>query len=283
MGETTSALMAASLFFAVVALGAKTDPVIRDRLNRLAPAERGGRLSIEVLERWGGSRLAKRIPKRDMLRTRIELAGSPASLEAVVGLKLALAFSLFGLTFVLATADRALLPLTPLTAIAGFQSPDIVVARLAKRRRAAIDAGIPELIELLVATTEAGLTLPVAFRRTAEVMQGALGEELRAGVAQLDLGVPWRRVLDGLVERTSLAWIKRLVATMGRTQRLGAPVGSSLRSLGDDLRRERRGRAEELARRAPVKMLFPLVFLILPAFLLLTVGPVLLATIKSLQ
>ena len=66
-------------------------------------------------------------------------------------------------------------------------------------------------------------------------------------------------------------------------KRLGTSLGSTLRSVAEDLRGERRARAEELARRAPIKMLFPLVFLILPAFLLLTVGPVLVATLRSLH
>jgi tight adherence protein C len=70
---------------------------------------------------------------------------------------------------------------------------------------------------------------------------------------------------------------------MERSHRVGASVRGSLKALVDDLRAERRARAEERARRAPVKMLFPLVFLILPAFLLLTVGPVLLSTVRSLH
>ena len=80
-----------------------------------------------------------------------------------------------------------------------------------------------------------------------------------------------------------VAPLRRLAVSLGRSQRLGTSVGSTLRSVAEDLRADRRARAEEAARRAPVKMLFPLVFLILPAFLLLTVGPVVLATVRSLH
>jgi tight adherence protein C len=283
MAETISVLMAASFFCGFLAFGPRSDLAIQSRLAELSPIGRTGRWSSRTLTRLGRSTLAERIPGRDFLRRRLELAGAPTILENVLGLKLALAGAAPGLALALAPASAALILLSPVVGLAAFKAPDLALARIAKRRRASIDARLPELLELLVATTEAGLSLPVAFRRTAEVIPGPLGEELRVGVAQLDLGVPWRRVLEDLADRTSLPWLRRLVSALGRSHRLGAPVGNSLKSLADDLRSERRARAEELARRAPVKMLFPLVFLILPAFLLLTVGPVLLATIRSLH
>jgi tight adherence protein C len=283
VAETISGLMAASLLFGLLAFGARSDPAIRCRLAELSPIGRSGRQSDSILVRLGRCRLGQRIPDRDLLRQRLVLAGAPHTIDSVRGAKLGLAALFAGVALALAPTNPAFVLISPVAAIAAFRAPDVALARLASRRRAAIDARIPELLELLVATTEAGLSLPVAFRRTAEVVPGPLGDELRVGVAQLDLGVPWRRVLEGLAERTSLPWLRRLVSALGRSHRLGAPVGNSLKSLADDLRSERRTRAEELARRAPVKMLFPLVFLILPAFLLLTVGPVLLATIRSLH
>lgn len=142
---------------------------------------------------------------------------------------------------------------------------------------------VADLAELLVATTGAGLNPPLALRRAAEILDGPLGEELRVAIRGLDLGTPWRVVLDELAARTADASIRRLVRAMGRSQRLGTSLASALGNVAEDLRGERQARAEEMARRAPVKMLFPLVFLILPAFLLLTVGPVLLATLRSLH
>jgi tight adherence protein C len=154
---------------------------------------------------------------------------------------------------------------------------------MATRRQERVGAHVPDLVELLVATTDAGLTPPVALRRSAEVLGGPLREELALVVDEIDLGVAWREALARLVERTGVPSLRRLVTALGRSQRLGTSVRAALRTVADDLLAERRVRAEEVARRAPVKMLFPLVFLILPAFLLLTVGPVLLATIRSLH
>ena len=115
------------------------------------------------------------------------------------------------------------------------------------------------------------------------MISGVLGEELDVAAAKIAMGLGWREALDQLVARTDSVTLGRLTRSLARAHRLGTSPRQSLRSIADDLRLERRSKAEELARRAPVKMLFPLVLLILPAFLLLTVGPVLLATIRSLQ
>src|SRR5207249_5601412 len=145
------------------------------------------------------------------------------------------------------------------------------LARRAKHRQEAIGAQVPDLVELLVATTEAGLSPSLAFRRSTEALSGPLGSELYETVRTVELGTPWRQALQSMVDRTEVPSLRRLVSALSRSHRLGTSLGSTLRSVAEDLRGERRARAEELARRAPIKMLFPLVLLILPAFLLLTV------------
>jgi len=156
-------------------------------------------------------------------------------------------------------------------------------SRTARRRRHAIDRQALDFVELLVAATEAGLPPALAVERAAGMTSGALGEELNVAARQITLGLGWRTALEQVVARTGSPAMRRLTGSLSRAHRLGTSPRQSLRSIADELRLERRARAEELARRAPVKMLFPLVLLILPAFLLLTVGPVLLATVRSLQ
>jgi tight adherence protein C len=177
----------------------------------------------------------------------------------------------------------AVLALAPLLAAAAVRLPELVLARVGKRRQERIAARVPDLVELLVTTTRAGLSPSIAFRRSAQILRGPLADEVSRAVGEMDLGLPWTRALAGLVERTDVPALRRLTVALGRSQRLGTSVGSTLRSVAEDLRADRRARAEEAARRAPVKMLFPLVFLVLPAFLLLTVGPVVLATVRSLR
>ena len=237
----------------------------------------------QVVSAVGMSRAARLPGRLASLREGWEAAGRPATFDAVLGARLLLATAglIVGLAAAMGTPLAILL--APILGLAASRLPDIALVRLAKRRTLAITAHVPDLVELLVSTTEAGLNPLIAFHRAAEVLGGPLGEELRVTARQIELGLPWRTGLDQLAARTRVPSLRRLVIALGRSARLGTTIGSTLRSVAVDLRGERRARAEELARRAPIKMLFPLVFLILPAFLLLTVGPVVLATLRSLH
>jgi len=158
-----------------------------------------------------------------------------------------------------------------------------IASRPQRRRRDEVDGQALDFVELLLAATVAGLPPATAVERAAAMTSGVLGEELDVAAAKIEMGLGWRESLDQLVARTDSVALGRLTRSLARAHRLGTSPRQSLRSIADELRLERRSKAEELARRAPVKMLFPLVLLVLPAFLLLTVGPVLLATIRSLQ
>jgi tight adherence protein C len=279
-------LLAGSVFCLILGMRGRADRVVFERVRTLCAASSSSTGSFGILRRLGRSRLARRLPGAYALTAELALVSTgngTVEPETLLGLKLSLAMGVLALALTIGLIAPFSVVVAPLLALAGLQAPDFVLARMTRRRRARIDAQVPEFVELLLATTDAGLNPSLAFRRVAEVMRGPLGHELRAGARQLDLGLPWRTVLESLAARVDVSWIRRLVAALGRSQRLGVPVGSSLRAIEQELKSERRSRAEELARRAPVKMLFPLVFLILPAFLLLTVGPVLLATIRSLH
>jgi tight adherence protein C len=238
---------------------------------------------MDALERLGRSRLGQRIEVSAGIRRRMELARSSVSHEGLRGLKLALAGGSIVCSLFLVRVALLTLPLAVMLGAAALRLPDLVLARRAVRRQEQIGARVPDLVEILVATSEAGLSPPQAMRRASALVRGPLGDELEIAIRHLDLGVPWRISLEQMARATDVPALRRLVATLSRSYRLGTPVRSILRSVAEDLRLEKRTRAEEMARRAPIKMLFPMVFLILPAFLLLTVGPVVLATIRALQ
>ena len=155
-----------------------------------------------------------------------------------------------------------------------------VGSRAATRRRAAIDAEVPQLLDLLAAGSSAGLAAPLALRRATDGLAGPLADEVRATVRAVDLGARWRDELDAL-DRLDLPDLRRAVAAhphrvarcLAGPGHLGACGIGATGTAGGHLER---------ARTAPVKMLFPLVFLVLPAFLLLTVVPVLLTTVRSI-
>ncbi|MGH2540402.1 MAG: type II secretion system F family protein [Actinomycetota bacterium] len=155
--------------------------------------------------------------------------------------------------------------------------------RAARRYRAEVDAEIPQLLDLLAAGSSAGLAAPLALRRAADGLAGPLADEVRTMVRAVDLGARWRDELDALEKRLDLADLRRTVAALTRTETLGSSLARATAELAASVRQARRAATTERARTAPVKMLFPLVFLVLPAFLLLTVVPVLLTTVQSIR
>jgi tight adherence protein C len=171
----------------------------------------------------------------------------------------------------------------PLAVLLGGRIRRLGAARVDTRRRRAMDAEIPQLLDLLAAGSAAGLSAVVGLQRAVSVLRGPLGLELRASLDAVDLGARWREELAAVTERLALPDLRRAVAVLSRTETLGSSLTEATRELASDVRRSRRAAVAERARTAPVKMLFPLVFLVLPAFLLLTVVPVLLTTVRSIR
>jgi tight adherence protein C len=286
--DAGSVFAALAVFVASLALSARLglEGLVPPSPLQAMSSRENARAFKSVLRRLGRTSVARKLGHRARLDERLQLAAATDSADEVLGLKLlasTVVAALFLTLGIAADSSAAILALCIPIAVAALRAPDFLLARRARARQRRIAVQVADLAELLVATTGAGLNPPLAFRRSAEVLDGALGEELRVAVRGLDLGATWRSVLDDLALRTGDPSLQRLVRAMGRSQRLGTPLASALRTVAEDLRNERQARAEETARRAPVKMLFPLVFLILPAFLLLTVGPVLLATLRSLH
>ena len=136
-----------------------------------------------------------------------------------------------------------------------------------------MDAEIPQLLDLLAAGSAAGLSASSGFSGPTSVLRGPLGSESSGIPRAVDLGARWREELAAVTERLALPDLRRAVAVLTRTETLGSSLTEATRELAADVRGSRRAAVAERARAAPVKMLFPLVFLVLPAFLLLTVVP----------
>jgi tight adherence protein C len=188
------------------------------------------------------------------------------------------AFALLG-----AMAPGQKLLTVPLAVLLGGRLRRLAAARAEARRRRAMDAEIPQLLDLLAAGSAAGLSAVAGLQRSTSVLRGPLRVELGASLEAVDLGARWRDELAAVTERLALPDLRRAVAVLTRTETLGTSLTEATRELAADVRRSRRAAVAERARAAPVKMLFPLVFLVLPAFLLLTVVPVLLTTVQSIR
>lgn len=276
-----AATMAAAL--GVRGTAARRMEAAPEALERAAAPARLRDVLARVFAPVGRSRLFRGLTASARLRERLRLAGSAGTEEAFVGARVCAAVVAMLAVVTIAGASLPVVVAGAVASVGAFRVFDIALSRRARRRQQAIARRVPDLVELLVATTQAGLNPATALRRACETLHGPLADEVALSVREIDLGVPWRNALAALVGRTDVPSLRRLASSLTRSQRLGTSLGTSLRAVADELRAERRAVAEEAARRAPVKMLFPLVFLILPAFLLLTVGPVVLATVRSLH
>jgi tight adherence protein C len=156
-------------------------------------------------------------------------------------------------------------------------------ARRARARRASeVRRHLPEAVDLLALAVGAGLTVPLAVAAVARRAPGPVGRELGQVVAEVGAG---RRLGDALALLPARLGeeARPLVAALIASERDGAPLADGLDRLAGELRADRRRRAEEAARRVPVKLLFPLVSCILPAFALLTVAPLLAGALRALR
>jgi tight adherence protein C len=164
-------------------------------------------------------------------------------------------------------------------AVAGYRLPDLLSARRAGVLRAEASARMPELLDLIAVSVGAGVSPRLALERSPDTIGGSLAVEMAWARRRVSLGDSWSAALQGVAERTGVTEIRRLAMTLQRSERLGAPVSRQLQTLARDVRAGRMARQQERARRAPVTMLFPLVFLILPSFVVSAVVPAVLVAI----
>jgi tight adherence protein C len=165
----------------------------------------------------------------------------------------------------------------------GYVLPGFLLARMAKRRMHKIRLGLPDALDLLVVSVEAGLGLDQAIQRVADELAFAhpeLADEMRLINLELRAGKARTEALRNFGERTQVDDVISLVAMLVQTDKFGTSVAQSLRVHSETSRTKRRQRAEEAAAKTGVKMVFPLVFCIFPAIWVVTIGP---AAIKFVQ
>ena len=183
-------------------------------------------------------------------------------------------------------AGAAILPLlppaAPAVAVVAWALPGMRTKRRERRREAALAADLPDVVDLLVLAVGAGLTVPLAVRGVARRAPGPLGAELARACDEVSLGRRLGDALDDIPGRAGEA-TRPLVAALLASERYGAPLGPGLERLAHEVRADRRRKAEEAARKIPVKLLFPLVSCTLPAFGLLTVAPLIASAVRSLR
>ena len=154
--------------------------------------------------------------------------------------------------------------------------PDYYIYRATKARKNKIFEGFPDALDLMVVCVEAGMGLDSAIKRVGDEMalkNKVLSEEFRMLSLELRAGKPRADALRNLAMRTDLEDVSGLVTMLIQTDRFGTRVSQALKVYADTMRSKRFLRAEEMAAKIPIKILFPLVLFILPALVMTMVGP----------
>ncbi len=166
--------------------------------------------------------------------------------------------------------------------LVGFLIPRLLLSRRTAVRRAAISDALPDALDLLAVTVEAGLGLYGAIARLVECTSGPLADEFALVLTELRVGESSERALKRMASRLDTAEVTSFVRSLLQGEQLGLSLGQTLRNLADDSRRRRRSLAEEAAAKAPIKMLFPAALFIFPALFMVILGPAVLELGKYL-
>jgi tight adherence protein C len=167
--------------------------------------------------------------------------------------------------------------------VAGWVGPGFIVHRRARLRLEEIDRALPGMIDLLVVTLEAGVAFSGALRLAAQRLTGPLGEEIRLTIQEQSLGLSLLESFENWQRRCDTPSVRSFVRAMVQGDRLGVSIGQILRNQAIEIRARQRQMVEERAQKAPVKILFPLVFLIFPAMFVVILAPALFSIVKSLK
>jgi tight adherence protein C len=165
----------------------------------------------------------------------------------------------------------------------GWVGPNFYVHRRARLRLQKIDEALPALIDLLVVTLEAGVAFTGALRMSSERLTGPIGDEIRLTIREQSLGLSTLEALENWLRRCDTPSVRSFVRAMVQGDRLGVSIGQILRNQAIEMRARQKHLVEERAQKAPVKILFPLVFLIFPAMFVIILGPALFEIGKALH
>jgi tight adherence protein C len=235
---------------------------------------------IEFAARAAPSR-ARRTVTADLV-----MAGSQMSPTMFLGLQTLLMFGMPALG-ALYTVRNGTLDLTDglvlgLTLIWGRRLPSMWLRRRIKRRQKAIDRALPYSLDLMVACLEGGLSLDASLAKVVEQTDGPMAAEIRKTLQEMALGRPTAEAVRDLGDRTGAPGLKRLTEDIVQSERMGISIAESMRTLAHDARVQRRQHAEELARKAPIKMVPVLIFCVLPALGIVTTAPAAILLFRTL-
>jgi tight adherence protein C len=251
-----------------------TDPTVR------RDAQIAGIVDASVADDPVIKRVTRFVPKspKEMKRIqrRLALAGlhDPKHVAMFVAAELLCPIGLFAVAFVFGGSRGLILGI--LGGIIGYILPGLVVERFARKRQLQIQNGLPDALDLLIVSLEAGLGIDQAILKCADelgIAYPALADELRMINVECRAGKPRIEAFKNFSARTKVDDVRALVAMLVQTDRFGTSIADALRTYAEVARTKRRQRAEERAAKMGVKLVFPLVFCLFPAFFVVALGP----------
>ncbi len=241
-----------------------------------------------MIKGWS-NKLGERSPARSTEKMRIKLqqAGNPSGMGATefIGLRFLVAIGLAGgsfLLFALAMGNFSLgIMIGPALGVFGFLLPGIWLDRQIKARKKEITKALPDAIDMLTISVESGLGFDPALMRVAEKWENALTLEFARVLSEMRIGKSKREALREMAQRVDEDSLTTFISSVIQADQLGVAITHVLRIQSEAMRVRRRQRAEEMAQKAPLKMLFPMAFLIFPSLYVIILGPAIPELIKS--
>jgi tight adherence protein C len=209
----------------------------------------------------------------------IVLAGNPPAFTAERIVAFKIVFGIAGVVVGLMLAQ--LLPFTgflkvgvvALLALTGYTVPSAAIAARASKRQKEIRKALSDTMDLLTISVEAGLGFDAALGQVVRNVPGPLSDEISRMLQEMQIGVSRTDALRHLTERTEVPELDGFVLSMIQADKYGVGIAKVLRSQSQELRQKRRQRAEETAQKVPLKLLFPTIFMLLPALFIVILGP----------
>ena len=231
------------------------------------------------------SRLSPSKTKADV-ELKLEMAGKPNNWGATefFGIRIFVAIVLGVLIFLVVTMSKGLTAAIfsgGLAAAIGFFLPILWLRSKIRNRQEEIVKGLPDALDLLTITVEAGMGFDGALQKVAEKWDNELSKGFSKVVQEMRLGIPRRQALRNMDLTMGVSDVTTFVAAIIQAETLGVSIAKILRIQSEQMRTKRRQRAEEKANKAPIKMLFPMVFLIFPALFIIQLGPAVLIIMET--
>jgi tight adherence protein C len=219
---------------------------------------------------------------------RLAIAGYPANLSVPdwLTLKLIIAALTGGITaltlLILGMAPVMAILIGALAVGIGYVAPEFWLGSRGRRRQAQILRMTPDALDLLNISVKAGLGFDAALAKVVEKLDGPLSDEFRRALAEIRIGRTRRESLRDIIPRTDVKALTNFIGAIIQAEQLGVPISKVLQVQSEQLRIERRQRAETMAAKAPIKMLFPLIGCVFPSLFIVILGPAMILIINAL-